>query len=375
MKAKVSSKTIKTCVVVLLAWISLVSTDISKGNTAGEFGPVDSNRIPEILTMISNQIRSNYERIKTWQSDVDFTIHTIYEGPAAERVFNTHTDATGKTPNALIEHMEGRRQFVVDLEKDFLYTNLNRENPSSYTDFESGRDLGTKSTPWQKISIVTPEYQVDCMGDTMRDGVVIRRRAVKQVRPKDSTCASDTHPVFDPGKCFVVGKPIWETFPRLLQYMQLHGQVSVDGYALKVEKCIAGNLMKYRIQIPGKVSPEDYMFVTMVFSGANGFNIISYEEVAGESRLLLKKSWDYDLVDDVYLPSEIVEQHFGQDGKVTRDKKSTFKNSQVNHTIAANTFSYKNLGLKNGDRFIDKILDKEYTYQDGELVEIQKKSK
>jgi hypothetical protein len=36
-----------------------------------------------------------------------------------------------------------------------------------------------------------------------------------------------------------------------------------------------------------------------------------------------------------------------------------------------NTFTYKNLGLKNGDQFIDKILQKEYTYQNGELIELE----
>jgi len=368
MKGKVTSK-IKTCVVILLAATPLVSTDILRGGTASEFRAVDPNRIPEILTMISEQVRSNYERIKTWQGETEFTIYTIYEGDRAERIFNTRTDGKGETPNTVVWHIEGRRKFAVDLEKDFLYANVSRENPPRYMDFETGRDLGTKSAPSQKISIVTPEYYINWGPHTMRDGAITSRKFVKKVRQKGSTCANLSPPVSDPRECFVVGQPIWETFPRLLQYMELHGEVSVDGYALKVEECTDGNLTKYRIQIPGKVSPTDYLFMTMFFSGNKGFNITSVEETMSDGKLLHKRTWDYDLVNGVYVPSRTTEQIFERkNGELSYEAKYTFKNAKTNHPISQETFTYKNLGLKNGDKFIDKITNKEYTYQDGDLI-------
>ena len=287
MKDKITSKTIKACSVVLLILFNLTSAEGLRGDIASEFRPVDSNRIPEILTMISTRTKSNYDKIKTWQGEQDFTIDRIYEGAAAERKFNTRTDGTGKTPNTVIRHIEGRHKFAVDLEKDFLYTKVSRENPPYYMDFETGRDLGTKSAPSQQVSIVTPEYYINCGPHTMRDGVVMNRKFVKKVRQKGLTCTNLMPPVSDPRECFVVGRPIWETFARVLQHMELHGEVSVDGYALKVEERKDGNDTEYRIQIPGKVSPIDYLFKTMVFSSKKGFNITSLETTSSLSRLLM----------------------------------------------------------------------------------------
>jgi hypothetical protein len=370
MKDKITSKTIKACAVVLLILFSLTSAEGLKGNTASEFHPVDSNRIPEILNMISNQIRSNYERIKTWEGEKDFTIDRIYEGAAAERKFNTRTNGTGKTPNIVIRHIEGRHKFAVDLEKDILYTNVSRENPPYYMDFETRRDLGTKSAPSQQVSIVTPEYYINYGPHIMRDGAITSRKFVKKVRQKGVTCTNLSPPVSDPRESFMVEQPIWETFPRLLQYIELHGELSVDGYTLKVEERTIGNLTEYRIQIPGKVSVEDYLFVTMVFSSAKGFNIVSYEETDPKTGLFhKKKSWDYDLVNGVYVPSKTTEQIFERkNGELSYEEEYTFKNAKTNHHIPEETFTYKNLGMQNGDKFIDKILDKEYTYQDGQLI-------
>ena len=213
--------------------------------------------------MISSRIKSNYDKIKTWQGERDFTIDRIYEGAAAERKFNTRTDGTGKTPNTVIRRIEGRHKFAVDLEKDFLYANVIRENPPYYTDLETGRDLGTKSSPSQKVSILPPEYYINWGPHEMRDGAITSRKVVKKVRQKGLTCTTLSPPVSDPRECFVVGgQPIWETltFPPLLQYINEHGGFSVDGHPLKVEERMDGDTVGYRIQIPGRVSPGQYLF-------------------------------------------------------------------------------------------------------------------
>ena len=75
------------------------------------------------------------------------------------------------------------------------------------------------------------------------------------------------------------------------------------------------------------------------------------------------------MVNGVYVPSRTTEQNFERkNGELSYEAKYTFKNAKTNHPISQETFTYKNLGLKNGDKFIDKILDKEYTYQDGDLI-------
>jgi len=375
MKTIITTKTIKTCAVVLLILFNLTGTEGLRGNTGSEFHSADSNQIPNVLNMISKQIRSNYERIKSWEGKIEVVTDNIYKGAGAEKVFKTRTDGKGETPRTIINHREQIIEFCVDTDKGLIYTGYYPTKPLEYIDLESGRKLKANSriVASRRRSIVMPEYQIDCTADTMRDNVVMSHIAVKQARPKDSTCASNTHPVFDPRECFVVGRPIWETFQRLLQHMELHGEVSVDGYALKVEERKNGNDMEYRIQIPGKVSPTDYLFKTMVFSGNKGFNIISLETTDHNGKLFQRRTWNYDLVNGVYVPSKTAKQIFEREnGELRYEEQYTYKNLKVNQPIPVETFTYKNLGLENGDKFIDKIENKEYTYQDRKLIEVEK---
>jgi len=169
--------------------------------------------------------------------------------------------------------------------------------------------------------------------------------------------------------------PIWETFSLVLQYIDKHGDWNIDGHRLKVEEYAHDNTIRYRVQIPGIVSPGNYLIVTKTFSSKVGFNMTSVEDTNQDGILLQNKTWNYDLVDGVYIPSKITQKDFDPDGSLSYENTVTFKNQKINKPIPAETFTYKNLDLKNGDKFIDKILDKEYTYQDRQLIEVEKKSK
>jgi len=352
----------------------LVGTGILRGGSASEFHSVESKRIPEILTMISERVRRNYDGIKTWRGEEEFTIDTIYEGVAAERKFKTFTEGLGKIPDVLRRRIQGRSQFGIDLEKDFLYRKVVRENPPRYTDLESGRDLSPKSAPSGKISILTPEYYISLGPYTTREGLITSRKAVKKAREKVSgkglTCAKLSAPVSDPRERFVGTQPIWEILPQVVQHISEHGKWNVDGYALKLEERGADTLAAYRLQIPTRVSqPGYYRLTTWVFSSEKGFNIVLREETDSQGKLLHRNTWEYDLVNGIYVPSKATEQIFERkNGELSNEEEYIFRNCEVNKRIPEETFTYKNLSLKNGDKFVDKILGKEYTYQDGELI-------
>lgn len=377
MKDKITSKKMKVSTVVLLILFNLTIAEGLRGDIASEFRPVDSNRIPEILTMISSRIKSNYDKIKTWQGERDFTIDRIYEGAAAKRKFNTRTDSKGKAPNKVIRQIKGRHIFAVDLEKDLLYSNVIRQKPPHHMDLETGRDLGIKSAPSQKVSILTPEYYINLGPHTMRDDAIISRKVVnKQVRQKKGLTSTDLSPlVSDPRECFVVGQPIWEIFPPLLQSINEHGDFRVDGHPLKVEERMDGDTVGYRIQVPGRVSPGQYLFSTMVFSGEKGFNIASYELTDSNGKVFQQLTWEYELISGVYLPKKTTEQTFSRrTGNLNYNTTYTYNNLKVNQPIAAEMFTYKNLDLKEGDLLVDEIKKKRYVYQkDGSFKEKAKK--
>ena len=366
----------KICAIAVIALVTLVNAGISKGYTSSKFRLMDPNLIPDILTMISTHVRNNYEQIETWQGGNVFTIDRIYEGTAAEHKFNTCTDGAGEIHEVIKKRIEGWSQFAIDLEKDLLYKKVVRENPPHYIDLETGRNLGTKSVPSQRITIVAPEYYIDQGPFTTRKGFITNRKAVKEARQKGLMCGKSSIPVSDPREAFVVGgAPIWETLPKYVDYIDQHGKFNVAGYPFKIKEYADGDLTEYHVQIPTRISSEYYRFITMVFSSRKGFNIVLYKETDSKDQLLRKKTWDYDLIGEVYVPSRTNEQIFErEDGKLNYEEEYKYKNEKINKPIPAETFTINNLGLKDGDEFIDKTTGEEFKYQDGKLIELRQES-
>ena len=382
MKTQLTFDALKHCAFILFISLSLLDVEASDANTASKFGPVDPNQIPQILNMISTQVRDNYERIKTWQGERDVVMDYIDEGSAAEKTFKTHTDGVGEIPNIVKRRVECITQFAVDIERNFLYVSNYWEKPAQYTDLESGRDLGSKSAPDFKKSIVTPEYYIHCRPNTMSDGSIINRKAVKEALPECPTC--DGPSVFDPRELFGLPlQPVWVTFPRMIKVINERGEYSIDAYALKVEERKDGGITEYRIQKPGKLSLEpgklssdNYLFKTRTFSSTKGFNVILEKMTHPDGKLIYRSTLDYELINGVYLVSRTTRQTYNpRTGTLTYRKECTFKNQKVNKPIPEGTFTYKNLGLQDGDRFIDKVLDKEYVYQNGVLAEVEANKK
>lgn len=380
MKTKIILRRIDLCAVVLLILFNLTSSGGLRGNTGGEFRSVDPNQTPNVLTLISDHVLSNYKGIRTWEGEVDVTIERVFEGPAAERIFKTETEGADKIPSSIKRHKENKIEFALDSDKGLLYASNYRQKPSQYTDLESGRDLVSKSVPNFIRSIVTPEYHIQCSPYTMREGIILSSKAVKESREECTECET---PLFDPRTILKVSTPpIWEILSHLAERIA-NDECAIDGYTLRVEKRTDGVITEYRIQKPSKLSPkperlgpEYYMIFTMTFSSAKGFNIISEEITWGDGKLFKKLTWNYKLVDGIYLPHKTTEQVFrGDTGRLSHEQKSTFNNLQINHLIPENTFTYKNLGMKNGDKFIDKIGGKEYIYQEEKLIEVEKKNK
>jgi len=377
MKTKIISNTIVFWAVILLILSNATVAYGLPGDATGEFHPVDSNRIPEILNLISSQMRTNYELINTWRGEVHLSIDRINQGDTAEKLFRLYTLGNGDIPKILLKHVEITIEFDLNNEKDLLFVNQNSEKPPRYTDFETGRDLGTKMITDRSKTIVTPEYYLRSSPNTTRAGVVLNRKAVKTKREKARMgCHDGMSPIYEPRDSFGARRTIWETFPRLVQHINEHGELNVDGYRLKVEEQKYGDVTRYLVQRPAKISPEEYIFVKMVFYSENGFNVVSYEVTDQNGKASRLLTWEYELVSGVYLPKKMTEERFeGSNGELSYHRESTFRNLQLNQPIPEKTFTYKNLGLKNGDKFTDKIEGKEYTYRDEKLIEVEKNSK
>lgn len=355
---------------IMICGIIFITSYSAIGSETSEFSPVDPIRIPEILTLISDRIQSNQERIRTWKGERRVEYDSIYYGERAERVFENDTFGKGDIPKKIRAHREFIDDFSLDIENKFLFVNRysNSPKPLQYMDFETKRDLGAKSTLALRRTIRTPEYQIDCSGNRRRNGVIISQKAVKKARPANAlTCDIKILPVYEPRKSFKAFKnEIWELFPMLVEVIQENGKYSVDDYDLKVEEHKFGDITEYRIILPSKAgTPDDYLYLfsPMVFSSDKGYNIVSYQYYVQNGVQIRNKTWDYEYIDGVYVPISVTEEEFLPDGKLRSEKRVTFVNLRINHAIPSETFEYTNLGLKDGDIFVDEIINKEYRYE------------
>ena len=374
----------KMICVLIISIVLILSIQIQavSSNQECKWVSVDQNDIAEILTMIGDRVRENHNKLIAWQGKIKIVTDNIDRGAIAETTFREQLKDDGQPiPNIIIEHQEFTREFALDANKELLYENYYPDPDRQkhlIMDLDTGRELQLKENVrlGKGKFILTADLHIDCMENKSRDGGIGSRTVIKQTRPQGKvSCQNKLPPVFDPRETMrVFGNPLWKTFANYLAYIDKHGPSSIfQGYTMevKVEECNVGDVKKYKIVLPAVSSggPKVYMSFTLVCSSDAGFNVVSYSETADYDKILEHKTWNYGLINGVYIPVKQTKQRFDYlTGDLDDQSTLTFIEQKVNEPIPAEVFTYKNLGLQNGDKFIDKTLGKEYTYQNGELI-------
>lgn len=314
--------------------------------------------------MISDEVRNNYEYIKTWQGNVHIKEDIIYQGSAAETRFRTAIDSTAEEPNSIMARREWMIEFSIDTVSDSLYAGYKPTAGLQYIDLDRQMSLKPRGTLADRRAIRTPEYELHSNVNRLREGVVVSRSAYKQKKNPDSF----TPPVFDPRDPLVHGNPIWETFDKAIEQIKSKGYVGIDGHVMKVEEISNSDSVQYRVQLPAKISSTDYLFLTMVFSGNVGLNMTLLETTNVKGVMLQKATWEYELKEGVYLPTKKTKQRYDVEGNLIYFQEIVYENLQINKPVSPSTFTHQNLDLRNGDRYIDKIENKEYVFKNGQMV-------
>jgi hypothetical protein len=369
MKDLVTKLSLNTIVVIFLCGLAMGQTET--------FQPVAPEKIAEILNTISTRVHQNFLQIDSWEGDAEVSRYEICKGEQARDIFEKQTAALGDPPDRIAKLTQSTTTFRSDLRKGMFYSKPSRKIPSVYMDPADGRDLGTKSVPWYTISILTPDYYIQSTPNRIRDGHVVQRRAVKEKVDKD--CTSCQQPsVFDPRDLFDARSPVWLNYPHILERIRQKGEYVVDGHTLKVEQRIVPTGLEYRIHQPAKIGSDGEninIWLIKTFSSNAAYNMIHSEMTRVNGEPIRRHTFKYQLIEGIYVPSNTTEENFDfEDGSLIYQNTKVYKNIRLNHSIPEETFTYKNLGFENGDMLIDKINDKEHTYQDGNLVEVEKKS-
>jgi len=378
----------KACGLVVLFTLSFFNwTGAADNNQECQWVPVDQNSYAEIMTMINSRVEENYDRIKTWQGKVKIVTESVNEGEGGKRLYE-HILVNKPLPNKIIDHVELTKEFAMDANKGLLYVNVYPDAQQQVIDAETGRNLQLKELVQigSGKSILTPNYHLDCRENKDRDGIIVSRTVIKQTRPAgELTCHRHLRPVFNPRETMrifgdITGKsfaPLGGAFAKYLAFFDKEGGSNIDGHpTITVEECNVGDVKKYRIVLLVLSRDDDgskvHIFSNLVCASEAGFNVVSYLMMANNDRVLENKTWRYGLVNGVYLPLQTIKAHFNyQTGNLDTQSTYTFIDQKANQPISDAVFTYKNLGLKDGDTFDDRIEGKKYTYQKGTLAEIK----
>lgn len=295
---------------------------------------IPEGEISIVLRLIANDIRENYERIGTWSGEIDIKITWLWTGAEAEDISAKLTGAQGQLLATVLQRAEEKTAFAVGADKNLIYVENFREKRCKFLDPVNGRDLGIMSWPHNSGScgytvIARPDFLLKAEPYSFEKGTgrIIGRRAVKKASERDQqTGLYGYEDVWDPRRVFFPGAEFtWDNLENLAKHIDRFGKMEFDGYRLKIEKHQKGDITEYKIMQPGVVSlerdsPDDYAIITRVFSDEYGLNMKYWKVASGSGQILQEFSWEYELVNGVYLPKKVVEKHYGANGDVTREK-------------------------------------------------------
>ena len=90
-------------------------------------------------------------------------------------------------------------------------------------------------------------------------------------------------------------------------------------------------------------------------------NVVSYATYNANGRSRLEQTWEYARQDGIIVPSRFVRRRFdtGAD-EPTYYREHRFHEVVLNEPIDAEQFQYRGLGVREGDRFVDRIEGREY---------------
>jgi hypothetical protein len=380
-----SRRLFKVCVYVvsLTACISHLAIGDQAGLEGRQFQSIAKENAPDILDRISTQTRGNSERISTWQGEVEFTSNETVKGDAAEEVFRNKTTAQGETPQSILQHTPGTIKFIIDIKNESNYEYLFRPEPICYIDADSGSLLDTLpgfSLPLQHTYIVTPQEYLECVVDKYTNttpAVAISRQAIKkEVSVQKNTFLREG--VFDPRHFIYMGGQLWEYLarskkrfekndeePNLPSPIEKNGEELIDLPSPRLEESRDGNDIVYHLLMPFTTSKTQYIFMSTYFASEAGFNMVKSETLGPELQKYTSTEIKYTTLDGIHIPYRI--DYYAYDsgnGSMVYERTLVFKDQKLNQPIPPETFTYKNLGLKDGDKFVDKIENKEYRYKE-----------
>ncbi len=329
----------------------------SNDNDANAIG---AEQIPDLLSTLASMTKDNFEKIKTWEGEITAESVLTIRGEKAPYLLEKYTNADQTESVKEIQQVVPRTiYFKMDMENNRFCSHSDYTVLRSY--FVPANDMLYAASKWRlpenNTQIVTKDYQLT-IGPLRwsNEREVTRRRAVKkEPRPVDRINPKDAF--------FIGSKSLWVSLSQLSQLLLMD---DVETYRIIVRKKTVYGSLIYRVEVaePGKEHP----FSAIELDERVGFNRTLIENWHDNGALMSQTTTQFICLQGIYLPKEWTMSQYFPDGGLLRQETCTIEHQQINTTISEETFSELNY-LQDGDTLRDEIQDKQYTVQEGKLIE------
>lgn len=336
-----------------------------------DYNSVDASLIENLLTDLEVVTKENYDKIETWQGTREFFNLRVYEGNRVNNRLQRANVNVSVAPKRLGIIAEGTTNFKVDSKRDMIWSHLSRNKGQTYKNMETMEIYGTFGLAFDTKIIARPDFIIRMEPSRFKkDGTIAANKALKFNTQDQEEVGRGLGAKEDSRDFFKLIGPTWQwlsSLQKLFSSDDLTFKAAKDTIVVEQSE---GDDLKYYIRF-GVLDKNGNIesFYEIILPLRTGFNPTLIRMLnAPEKTLSQQINVDYIDLEGVFLPSNVRIVDYGDDGNVVSDKKAIFKEQQINEAIPEETFSYKNLGLKNGDKFVDKIRNKEYIYQNDELI-------
>jgi len=344
-----------------------------------EYRPVDPASIEDLLIYLEDVIKDNYDQITTWQGVMEFTSLRGYYGNDVDYVLGRQKINAEVAPNKCEELAEGTINFKADLKRDVRWVHFNRPEGPTFRNPETMQILGNPKLPLDSKVVRTPNIIMQATPDQFaKDGSISKSSAIKVGKVKNELDYRSMEGFGKyPTNCFHAIGPTW-TFLSSLRKLFFDEDTTPKIFrdAVVIEKRSLGNDVEFYIRSAvleyGNNNIECFYELLLPSNAGHNPTCIRILD-APDKNLIQEYNISYVELNGIYLPSNYQMITYNADGMVTMHKQYTFKEQKINEAVTEETFSVRNLGLKDGDTFKDRIENKEYRYKESsktlELVE------
>lgn len=374
-----------------LCWISThaaAACDPPEGNIAVEkvpsvitdapvFIPVEDKIV--VLRMMQATGLQNYESLKTWTGTYTFQ-EEMYLDDAAAKPYLFHARGDKPPVPPLRKKVAGSVGFKTDIEHQKLFVEFQADIPE-ITEATTGNLVDFEATDYHRQSIIAgdeylhfqPNIDHGRFKGVPKSGPQSGRAAFRD--PIDQAQGQLHGYIVDPRQFFdVSGKPFWSLAGFLADRLESAsgdetGELIEQSISVRWDADPTSPTWKIILAAPGSRGSD--IEQTLTVHAASGVNVTDSVTKKGDGRTIEHTTWKYENSDGHWLPVEVRHAQPTPDGeKIYFERSLHLTESKVNESIAETVFTLDAFGLKDGDRFFDRVDYELFVSEKGTLTQI-----